>query len=316
MHSDAKVIEIGNYCLVHGEEKTTTTFSLAVTTVKRIMRKYKQLQDTHDVEISNSLRKIQENYTEEELKAIAKGGRIVPGYHKAPIINFKGKTVKFGFLTDTHIGSVFFEEAYYNAFLKAINSEGVDFVCHTGDVTEGMSNRAGHVYELTHIGYEKQKEYAVELLSKIKVPMYCIDGNHDRWFIKSNGAEIVKDICERVPNMEFLGHDEGDISLNGIVIKLWHGEDGSSYATSYRLQKVIEAFRGGEKPHVLLTGHTHKQGYFFDRNVHVVSGGALSKQSSWMRGKRLPCHSGFWIIEMVIKDGEVKRFKPEWFAFY
>ena len=180
-----------------------------------------------------------------------------------------------------------------------------------------MSHRAGHVYELTHIGYHAQKEHAIEVLESCPAPLYMIDGNHDRWYIKSNGALIVSDIADKIEHATFLGHDEGDINIGeNATIKMWHGEDGSSYATSYRIQKVIESFTGGEKPNILLLGHVHKQGYFFERHIHAISGGCIEKQSSWMRGKRLQAHTGFWIVEATVNENGVSRLKTEWFPLY
>ena len=137
------------------------------------------------------------------------------------------------------------------------------------------------------------------------------------WYAaKANmGALIVKDICESI-GAEYLGEHEAVININGVKIMLWHGEDGSSYALSYRIQKIIESLSGGEKPNILITGHDHKQGYFFTRNIHAVLGGCLQKQTPWMRRKKLAAHEGFWIIEARINDSEVKRFKPEWIPFY
>jgi len=115
----------------------------------------------------------------------------------------------------------------------------------------------------------------------------------------------------------YLGSDEGDISLKGkAIIKLWHGEDGSSYATSYRLQKLIESLTGGEKPNLLLAGHTHKMAYIFERHVHTFSGGALSTQSSWMRGKRLPNHTGFWIIDVWVGKRGITKCGGIFYPYY
>ena len=95
-------------------------------------------------------------------------------------------------------------------------------------------------------------------------------------------------------------------------------------AEVYRLEASVQeigkdllvAIWGGEKPHILLTGHTHKQGYFFERNIHVVSGGALSVQSNWMRRTRKANHTGFWIIKAWIGKNTVKKFQPTWYPFY
>ena len=191
-----------------------------------------------------------------------------------------------------------------------------EFICHAGDVTEGMSNRPDQIYELTELGYSAQKQKSIEMLSMWDGPWYMIDGNHDRWFVKSSGAYIVEDIAGSIKNAVYLGQDEGDLILGDAVVKLWHGEDSSSYATSYRLQKLIESLSGGQKPNVLLAGHTHKQGYFFDRNIHVVSGGSMQLQSKWMRGKRIAAHVGYHIIDMTITDDGVTRFGIEWFPFF
>jgi predicted phosphodiesterase len=272
-----------------------------------------------DIFESNALLvKIRDIYTDSELQAIAKGGRLLPGAEKVPIINFDGKHIKIGCITDTHIGSLFFDERRLQQAFDEFKKEKVDFIVHAGDVTEGMSNRAGHVYELSAIGYEQQKELAVSLFSEwTDTDIYAIDGNHDRWFIKSNGAHIVKDIDREIKNFHFIGHDEGDISLKGkTTIKLWHGEDGSSYALSYRLQKILESLSGGEKPSIMITGHVHKYVKIFERNVHCVSVGTLQRQTKWMRGKRISAHVGFVIVDVWINYEGVAKFRDTWYPFY
>ncbi len=221
--------------------------------------------------------------------------------------------------TDWHLGSKYTDPRRIQDAYKAFRKAKVDFVVHAGDVTEGMSHRPGHVYELTDIGYAAQKKAAIELLGQwTDTPIYIIDGNHDRWYIKSNGALIVKDICEAVPNAVWLGHDIGSIEIApGVKVMLWHGEDGASgYALSYRMQKIVESLKGGEKPAVLICGHDHKAGYFFIRNIHCIAGGCIQKQSSWMRGKRLAAHEGFWTLRLTIGGGSVRKFASEFFPYY
>ena len=182
-----------------------------------------------------------------------------------------------------------------------------------------MSHTPGHIYELDHLGYDAQKDEAIRLFGQwTETPIYAIDGNHDRWFIKSNGAIIAKDIAAALPNFKFIGHDEGDISLDGrAVLKLWHGEDASSYAFSYRLQKLVESFSGGEKPNILVAGHTHKTGNFFERNIHVVGAGCIESQTKWMRGKRLAAHVAFLVCDAwVSPEGGIAKFSHTLYPFY
>jgi predicted phosphodiesterase len=265
-----------------------------------------------------TLKKIQELYSDKELMAIANGGRILPGLEKVPIISFEGKHIKIGVLTDTHIGhQKFSEDRLFQAF-EEFRKEKVDFITHSGDVCEGMSHRPGHIYELDQLGYEQQKEYAIKLFSQwTDTDIYAIDGNHDRWFIKSNGAYVVKDIDRRLENFHFIGHDEGDISLDGrATLKLWHGEDGNSYALSYRIQKIIESFSGGEKPSILLAGHTHKYVKVFERNITAISAGCIEAQTSWMRGKRIAAAVGFVILDVWVGEKGITKIGDTWFPFY
>lgn len=263
------------------------------------------------------LRKISEMYTSSELQAIAHGGRLLPGYGKVPIISFSGKRIRVGAFGDTHIGSKYTPKSRILQAIEEFKKEGCDIVVHTGDVTEGMSGRPGHIYELDQLGYNAQRQEAIEILSHWTKPLYLIDGNHDRWFIKSNGALMVKDIAEALPDGHFIGHDEGDISLDGkAILKLWHGEDGSSYAVSYRIQKVIESLSGGEKPGVMLFGHTHKSTYLFDRNIHCFSTGSMQSQSAWMRGKRIAAHTGFWIMDIYVNNSGVSKVTSTFYPFY
>lgn len=263
-----------------------------------------------------TIQKLIDRYTDDELKAIAEGHMTYPGAAKFPVLDFDGEHVKIGLMGDTHLGSSYTNEKYIYQAFEIFGNENVDFMAHTGDVTEGMSNRPGHIYELSSVGYAKQKEYAINVLSQCPVPAYYIDGNHDRWYIKGSGAIIVQDICDAIPNATFLGHDQGDIIINGVTLQLWHGEDGNSYATSYRIQKIVESFSGGNKPNALFLGHTHKQAYIFERNIHCVSAGSMQAQTPWMRGKRIAAHTGFSIVDLYIGKKGITRFKIEWFPFY
>jgi len=296
-------------------------FGLARETIRRYMRADGEREEvTPEKDIVSDvalLKTISERYSKKELKLLAGGSIQLENKHTA-VHDFSGDKIKVGWFGDTHIGSIYTNDDYIKDAREMFASEGVDMVVHTGDVTEGASNRPGHVYECSEYGYEAQKEKAIELLAPFDFcPMYVIDGNHDRWYIKSCGAIIVKDICKELPYAQFLGHDEGDIVLNDkAYIKLWHGEDGSSYAHSYRIQKLIESWQGGTKPAVLYTGHVHKYVTMLERNIQCVSTGSIQKQSKWMRSKRLPAHTGFGISKITLNEKGIGRFGNTFFPFY
>lgn len=313
--SKARIGEIIEFSIESSDEKACEKYDIPMETFNRYKREYKK----YFGENADLFLRLRKQYTKEELRSIADGGRIVPGFKKAPIITFDGEIVTFGILSDTHIGSIDTEESFIYKAFDEFQKQKCSFVLHSGDVVEGMMNRPGHVYELSNVGFKSQRDKAIEIFKKNPIKTYMISGNHDDSFNTKLGAgvNIVEEICKDVPNTEYIGNGEGDISVNGIVIRLSHGIDGgASYAISYRQQKMVESWTGGAKPNVLITGHDHKSVYLFYRNCHVIGGGCIQKQTGYMRGKRLAAHTGFWVVTMCVGVGDVKWISPRFYPFY
>lgn len=286
-------------------------------TLRRNIREYKQRNAESGTPFDDRLiKQLQERFAPDELRRLLTSSHFTNKGNNAKH-SFDGDTVTFGVISDTHLGSIYTDVAMVDSAFEECAERGAEFVVMPGDIFEGLSHRPGHCYECSHLGYSAQLNHGREVLGRWSdIPIYMIDGNHDRWYIKSNGAVICEELARSLDHVTFLGHDEGDIDCSGVAIKTWHGEDGSSYAFSYRIQKLVESFTGGEKPQVLIAGHTHKAFYVFDRNIHCLSAAALQKQSKWMRSKRQQSHTGFWIVEMTVNNGDVQRFKPEFYPFY
>lgn len=302
-----------------GVDRAAKHFGITREGIRRYMRSdSRYVEDVREscFPVSSDLKKIEERYSKAELAALASGGMTVT-VSGTQNIEATQETFRIGVVSDTHFGSKHTDTALWDCALETFDDVGVEAIFHCGDVTEGMSSREGHVYELTHVGHEAQLGHACEEFGKwSSTPIYLIDGNHDRWYTKRVGANIVKEISDECDNVTFLGHDEGDVTVGPVKIRLWHGEDGSSYAFSYRIQKIVESFSGGEKPHVLLAGHTHKAIYVFDRNVHCLSAGSIQRQSKWMRSKRHAAHVGHWTAEIGIGKTGVTYFSPTWYPAY
>lgn len=226
---------------------------------------------------------LKDRYTDQELKLLANGINPIPEVPKFPKPNFNGTHYKVGVMSDLHIGSKYSSDDYIYEAFKIFEDNNVNFIAIGGDIVDGLSpkRQKSQIYELNDIGYVAQRDHAVDVLKRAKSPIYAISGNHDLYFLESAGANIIEDISSRVPNMNYIGDHEANINCGGAILKLWHGTDGSSYATSYRLQKIIESFSGGEKPHILLAAHV--------------------------------CFS---IIEFEVKNGNICNFMIKNFPFY
>jgi len=229
------------------------------------------------------------------------------------------KRHRFMVISDTHIGEKkFLESLLFTSFAYAKKYKP-EAIYHCGDITEGMCRRPGHIYNLSHIGTTAQVNYTAELFSQSPVPIFGITGNHDQWAFKDVGVDIGDSLENMVEQFNYLGQNEADIILgDNIKMKLFHANDGSAYAQSYKLQKLIESFTGGEKPHILFEGHYHKALYSFIRNVHGFEAGTLCGQTEWMRGKKLAANTGFWMVDLYLKNKgrDIESITPRFIPYY
>lgn len=231
---------------------------------------------------------------------------------------------KYGVISDTHIGSIHYDDKLMSFAAKEFDKHKVDFVLHAGDIVDGWyQNRPSSIFEQNAIGYDQQKEAAIKELSKIKQPLYFITGNHEyNTFVRNAGVELGHELERGLKNKgleaHYLGNGEGDIKLkNGTTIKLLHPDGGTAYAISYKPQKIIESLEGGKKPHILHIGHFHKAEYLFYRNIHCFQTGTFENQTKFMRGKQIPAHKGFWVVEVGGKQGgQIDYIKPLFYPAY
>ena len=121
MTNKKRIIETVNFYLDNGEDLTLNQFGISSETLHRYKREYKNLSE--DFELKNDLRKIKEKYSEDEIKAMAKGGGFHPK-HNSKVIDFDGDIITMGFMTDTHIGSNAFNPDYMRAAFIEFDTHG------------------------------------------------------------------------------------------------------------------------------------------------------------------------------------------------
>ncbi len=264
------------------------------------------------------LEKLKNQLSEFEIKTILESSRFQEVEKKKFHVALDKESFKFIAIGDTHIGHKKFREDWWDYMIDKGIEEEVDWMYHTGDIVDGMSNRPGHIYELSELGFEAQFGKVKSLFKEVPFQIKAITGNHDCYYMgkADQGVDIGQRLEESLDNFSYMGIQECDEYVGGIKIKLWHGLDGSAYANSWRTQKFIEALSSNDKPDILLAGHAHKSIYHTVRNVAAFETGTLCEQTMFMRGKKLQAHTGFWIIT-VDTDGEsIIRLKPEWFPLF
>lgn len=258
--------------------------------------------------------------TPREVALVQKSLLAMPEVRHASHVRLYGKHFKFGYYGDPHMGEKHFHEQLWKIMISHFRHEGVRTVYSVGDNLEGMSGRPGHIYELAHIGATAQLNYASSMFGLAKdLSFYLIDGNHDQWFKEKGNIGLVAgaELARRNSNVHFLGEWEARITLApNVEMLLFHGNDGTAYADSYKIQKLIESLEGGKKPNIILSGHYHKQIAIFRRNVFGFECGTLCGQTRFMRGKKLQAHKGFGIIEVWVGQNGVERLRHEFIPYY
>lgn len=229
-------------------------------------------------------------------------------------------TITFGLMGDTQFGSKYAQITHLNTFYDICAERGITEVYHTGDITDGIKMRPGHEYELYTISADEMRDDVIRNYPKRDgITTYFITGNHDASLYKHVGYDIGKGISDKRSDLVYLGRDCAIINLTPkCTLELRHPWDGTAYALSYKMQKMIEAMESDSKPSILAVGHYHKAEYLFYRNVHAIQTGCFQSQTPFTRGKGISVHLGGWIVTVKVskEDGTILSIVPEFVPFY
>jgi predicted phosphodiesterase len=227
--------------------------------------------------------------------------------------------IRFALIGDTHLGSLYAHIDAMRGFYAFAESEGCEAIYHAGDVLDGHRVYRGQEFELRDVGLDAQ----IDRLAGVKlasIPTRFITGNHDQSFKTAAGVHVGKAIEAAADGWEFLGEEQARVEwqtpAGRYSLMLLHPGGGTSYALSYRPQKIVESLGGGTKPDMIAIGHYHKAEWMPSyRNVCAVQTGTFQKQTPFMARQGLAAHVGGWVIDVTVGDGH-NIVKGEFVAFY
>lgn len=236
-------------------------------------------------------------------------------------------TYLFGVAGDRHHGSKYHRHDVLVDLHERFQRAGVDVVLDTGNWIDGEArfNR----YDLEVHGLTAQIQAMAEQTPEIGVPTLAVWGDdHEGWYAKREGLDV-GDYAEQL--MRRAGHDwinlgymEAHLLLRNsnsgreTLLAVMHPGGGSSYALSYRPQKIVESLEGGEKPAAIVMGHYHKLEALNVRNVWVLQAGTCQDQTPFMRKKSIEAHVGGAIlgIEQDPETGALIGFTPQMIRYF
>ena len=215
-------------------------------------------------------------------------------------------------ISDTHLCSKYDRLDILRYLYAKADERGVKHILHSGDFTDGRSNRPEHIYELREPSYEGQVDYCVEKYPTFSGKTYVISGNHDDWWYKSTGSEIVKAIANRRDDIVYLGSDVADMKIGKLKVRLFHGKGGNAYAKSYKVQKYLDSIPLEERPHILQTGHIHQSFYMKQDNTHCFQTSCLEDLTPFARSMGFANDKSVWWVDVEMNDrGQIQNITQE-----
>ena len=225
-------------------------------------------------------------------------------------------------ISDLHVGSRYFMEQEFLAFLNWLSSDDevarkINFICIGGDLIDGIGIFPNQDRELVMTDVETQMSYVTRLLSKIpnRIKTFIIPGNHDpgrRALPQPAFPQSMSGGLYSLENCTVLGNP-AHISLNGVKVLMFHGQSlddviattpGLSYQRPAEAMKVLLRARhlsptyGGrtpiapeiedmmvmtDVPDILHCGHVHVTDVDGYRGTLIVNSGAWQGQTKFQQ---------------------------------
>lgn len=168
----------------------------------------------------------------------------------------------------------------------------------------GVGVYRGQAKEIFCHTEDDQIDYVIDRYPKrAGIDTYGIGGNHCLVFVKYGGADPWNRISLERSDIKYLGPYSATIKLApNCSLYMLHPDGGPAYATSYKIQKLIESFEGGNKPNIAVMGHYHKQLYIVERNVHGIMPGCFEGQTTHLRRKAIQPRIAGTILDIRFDD--------------
>ena len=209
--------------------------------------------------------------------------------HDTRILPTTGERQVIGHISDTHFGSKYCLREQIKDCVHHMYDRGIRQITHSGDWLDGCYKHG--TFEISHVGIDAQTQDLLETLPQLPgLTYHGISGNHCETFSELVGVNVgkyIENAAHRAgrDDIKIYGSCSAFLEIKGAIIHLWHPLGSMSYAKSYKLQKQVEKYGSGEKPHILLGGHCHQFAVVEDRGVFAVltpcfqaSGSAFSKR--------------------------------------
>jgi len=239
------------------------------------------------------------------------------------------------FLSDFHVGSMYFMEKELNDFISWLSSPDpiarrIRFIVVGGDVVDGVGIYPGQDKELEIVRVEEQLAKVAEILDKIPehIKVFIIPGNHDPGRRAVPQPAIPEKYFESLWNKKnfFMIGSPSLISLNGVKVLVYHGQSiddvvrttpGVSFDKPASVMRLFLQARhlspvyGGrtpiapesddmmvidEVPDIFHSGHVHVVDLDMYKGVLLINSGAWQHQTAFQASVGISPTPGLAVI--------------------
>ena len=258
------------------------------------------------------LRIISENGTQIDLK----DGEILtfknPEIIKKPYKITTGKDhIKLVHISDTHLASKIDDIDTIKRIYDKAEDKGVYAIFHAGDFVDGIVSVPNYFRNLKETTYEGQLHYAIDRYPKYSGKTFVVSGNHDDYWTKLTGKEIIKDISEKRDDIVYLGPSRRIVYIDGLKINVLHGRFMPD-AVVHDINSYIDGIPEGKKPNYVHSGHYHTSDYSIHNGVKIFRTSSLMRQSPYANKRaRIPEESMYFVDVYFDDNGNVAEITHE-----
>ena len=184
--------------------------------------------------------------------------------------------VKIGFLSDTHLGSIYDDVNTLRNVYSIAEDKSVDFMFHAGDLTDGVLGIFEFEKHLKEDSYFGQVKYAIDKYPKYSGKTYAISGNHDDYWTMITGREIIEDISDKRRDIVYLGRRR-IVNINGLKIQILHGDYDPITNSWFKATKYLRSIE--ERPNIIHLGHKHISNYDVYNGTHIVRSATIMERT-------------------------------------
>lgn len=226
-------------------------------------------------------------------------------------INIGKDHIKLGLIGDTHLANKYDDIDTLRRIYDKAEDKNVDAMIHCGDFVDGIVSVPNYSRKLKETSYTGQLHYAIDKYPKYSGKTFAVSGNHDDYFTKLTGREIIKDISDERKDIVYLGPSRRIVYIDGLKINVLHGRFRQDREV-HDINTYIDAIPPNKKPNFIHSGHYHTSSHDVYNGVESFRTSSLMRKTPYERARGLnPEKSMYWVDVYFDDNGNVEEITHE-----